>query len=83
MNNIRINTLKSGPDENGRFGDFGGMFVSETLMPLILQLNDEYENAKTDPKFWAEMWSTPQGQSTLSRSSNGYRYYGSNQPSGP
>lgn len=50
-----INTLKSGPDMNGRFGDYGGMFVSETLMPLILQLRDEYEKAKTDVTFWAEM----------------------------
>ena len=50
-----INTLKSGPDRNGRFGDYGGMFVSETLMPLILQLRDEYEKAKTDVTFWAEM----------------------------
>ena len=50
-----VNTLKSGPDGNGRFGDYGGMFVSETLMPLILQLRDEYEKAKTDVTFWAEM----------------------------
>ena len=54
MNNF-VNTLKAGPDENGRFGEFGGMFVSETLMPLILELNNQYENAKTDPLFWAEM----------------------------
>ena len=32
----RINSFKEGPDENGRFGNFGGRFVSETLMPLIL-----------------------------------------------
>jgi tryptophan synthase beta chain len=50
-----VNTLKSGPDGTGRFGDYGGMFVSETLMPLILQLRDEYEKAKTDVTFWAEM----------------------------
>ena len=55
MNKNLVNTLKNKPDENGRFGDFGGMFVSETLMPLILELNQEYENAKTDPNFWAEM----------------------------
>ena len=54
MNNF-VNTLKAGPDENGRFGEFGGMFVSETLMPLILELNNQYENAKTDPLFWTEM----------------------------
>ena len=50
-----FNTLKGGPDKGGRFGDYGGMFVSETLMPLILELSQEYERAKIDPKFWAEM----------------------------
>jgi tryptophan synthase beta chain len=49
------NSYKTGPDENGRFGDFGGRFVAETLMPLILALEDEYERAKTDASFWAEM----------------------------
>ena len=42
----RINSYKEGPDENGRFGNFGGRFVSETLMPLILLLEKEYEKAK-------------------------------------
>ncbi len=51
----RINSFKSGPDENGRFGDFGGRFVSETLMPLILSLEEQFEIAKTDDSFWAEM----------------------------
>ena len=55
MHNNLTNTLTSGPDEKGRFGDFGGMFVSETLMPLILKLNEEYQHAKTDPAFWSEM----------------------------
>jgi tryptophan synthase beta subunit len=45
----------TGPDEKGRFGDFGGRFVSETLMPLILELEAQYENAKTDQSFWDEM----------------------------
>ncbi|AOZ70014.1 tryptophan synthase subunit beta [Rhodobacter xanthinilyticus] len=49
------NSFMTGPDENGRFGIFGGRFVSETLMPLILALEAEYEHAKTDPTFWAEM----------------------------
>ncbi|MDQ7071572.1 MAG: tryptophan synthase subunit beta [Rhodobacterales bacterium] len=49
------NSYKTGPDENGRFGDFGGRFVAETLMPLILALEDEYERAKGDESFWAEM----------------------------
>ncbi|MFA5581599.1 MAG: tryptophan synthase subunit beta [Paracoccaceae bacterium] len=54
MNDL-FNTFMSGPDEHGRFGDFGGRFVSETLMPLILSLEAQYEHAKTDASFWAEM----------------------------
>ena len=50
-----LNSFTSGPDEQGRFGDFGGRFVSETLMPLILDLETQYEYAKTDDSFWAEM----------------------------
>jgi tryptophan synthase beta chain len=50
-----FNSFMNGPDERGRFGDFGGRFVSETLMPLILDLQAEYEKAKVDPTFWAEM----------------------------
>lgn len=50
-----FNSFMSGPDEKGRFGDFGGRFVSETLMPLILDLEAEYERAKTDDSFWAKM----------------------------
>jgi len=50
-----INSFMTGPDENGRFGDYGGRFVSETLMPLILELERQYEHAKTDDSFWAEM----------------------------
>ncbi len=45
----------SGPDERGFFGKFGGRFVSETLMPLILALEDEFGRARNDPNFWAEM----------------------------
>ncbi|MCY4301062.1 MAG: tryptophan synthase subunit beta [Aestuariivita sp.] len=51
-----LNSYKVGPDENGRFGTFGGRFVSETLMPLILELEDQYERAKTDETFWSEMF---------------------------
>ncbi|MCO6384756.1 tryptophan synthase subunit beta [Oceanicola sp. 502str15] len=51
----QLNSFMTGPDEKGRFGDFGGRFVSETLMPLILELEERYEHAKTDPEFWAEM----------------------------
>ncbi len=50
-----LNSYRSGPDESGRFGIFGGRFVAETLMPLILSLEAEYEKAKLDPAFWAEM----------------------------
>ena len=51
----RPNTLRSGPDEDGRFGIFGGRFVAETLMPLILDLQAEWNRAKTDPEFQAEL----------------------------
>ena len=54
MNEL-FNSFMTGPDEKGRFGDFGGRFVSETLMPLILELEECYEHAKTDPSFWDEM----------------------------
>ena len=49
------NSFRSGPDERGRFGLFGGRFVAETLMPLILELERAYEEAKVDPTFAAEM----------------------------
>jgi tryptophan synthase beta chain len=55
MPDDRINSYRGGPDENGRFGIYGGRFVSETLMPLVLELERQYEAAKTDPAFWAEM----------------------------
>ncbi|WP_370232666.1 tryptophan synthase subunit beta [Salipiger bermudensis] len=50
-----FNSFMNGPDEKGRFGIYGGRFVSETLMPLILELEEQYERAKTDDSFWAEM----------------------------
>ncbi|MEO0713276.1 MAG: tryptophan synthase subunit beta [Pseudomonadota bacterium] len=43
------------PDANGRFGEFGGRYVAETLMPLIHDLEAEYRSAKADPAFKAEM----------------------------
>ncbi|ULR44120.1 tryptophan synthase subunit beta [Rhizobium sp. K102] len=49
------NSFRSGPDEDGRFGIYGGRFVAETLMPLILDLQDEWNKAKTDPIFQAEL----------------------------
>jgi tryptophan synthase beta chain len=49
------NTFRGGPDERGHFGIYGGRFVAETLMPLILELEKAYAQAKADPKFQAEM----------------------------
>jgi tryptophan synthase beta chain len=49
------NSFRNGPDENGRFGQFGGRFVAETLMPLILELEQAYNAAKADPAYHAEM----------------------------
>jgi len=49
------NTWDQWPDENGRFGEFGGRYVAETLMPLILDLEQEYRAAKKDPAFKAQM----------------------------
>ena len=49
------NTFRAGPDESGKFGMFGGRFVAETLMPLILQLEEAYADAKSDPAFQREM----------------------------
>ena len=43
------------PDESGHFGKFGGRFVAETLMPLILQVEQEYKKARKDPKFKKEL----------------------------
>ena len=55
MANDLFNSFMNGPDDKGRFGKFGGRFVSETLMPLILELEKQYEKAKTDEYFWDEM----------------------------
>jgi tryptophan synthase beta chain len=49
------NTFRAGPDERGHFGIYGGRFVAETLMPLILELEEAYAAAKDDPAFKAEM----------------------------
>ncbi|WP_075291907.1 tryptophan synthase subunit beta [Pararhizobium arenae] len=51
----KLNSFKAGPDEDGRFGIFGGRFVAETLMPLILDLQNEWSKAKNDPAFQAEL----------------------------
>jgi tryptophan synthase beta chain len=49
------NSFRNGPDERGHFGQFGGRFVAETLMPLILSLEEAYAAAKADPAFRTEM----------------------------
>src|ERR1700727_1128410 len=49
------NSYREGPNERGRFGLYGGRFVPETLMPLILSLEKAYEEAKADPAFKAEL----------------------------
>jgi len=51
----RPNSFRSGPDEHGHFGIYGGRFVAETLMPVILELEQAYAQAKADPAFQKEM----------------------------
>jgi len=48
------NSLRNLPDDRGHFGQFGGRYVAETLMPLILDLEREYRAAKEDPEFQRE-----------------------------
>ncbi len=49
------NSFRLGPDEHGRYGIYGGRFVAETLMPLILELEQAYERAKNDPSYCEEL----------------------------
>ncbi|MDX2102097.1 MAG: tryptophan synthase subunit beta [Alphaproteobacteria bacterium] len=49
------NSFRTGPDARGFFGDFGGRFVAETLMPLVLEVERAYTAAKADPSFQAEL----------------------------
>src|SRR5207245_8396195 len=51
----RPNSFRTGPDERGHFGLYGGRFVAETLMPLILDLEKAYAEARVDPAFQKEM----------------------------
>ncbi len=51
----RENSYRTGPDAEGRFGKFGGRFVAETLMPLVLALEKEYDAAKKDQQFQDEL----------------------------
>ena len=50
----RANSLRQQPDTRGHFGEFGGRYVAETLMPLVLELDAEYRRAKADPVFQAQ-----------------------------
>jgi tryptophan synthase beta chain len=52
---IRPNSYRTGPDDLGFFGQFGGRFVAETLMPLILELERAYSDSKADEAFQAEL----------------------------
>ncbi len=54
MNNTTPNSFKNQPDDRGHFGEFGGRYVAETLMPIILDLEREYRAAQQDPAFAAE-----------------------------
>jgi tryptophan synthase beta chain len=51
----KLNTYRAGPNEQGFFGLFGGRYVAETLMPLILELDHAYDAAKADPAFQQEL----------------------------
>ena len=50
----KLNTYREGPDESGHFDIYGGRYVAETLMPLILQVQEAWEKAKNDAAFWDE-----------------------------
>jgi tryptophan synthase beta chain len=52
---IPPNSYRGGPDPHGHFGGYGGRFVAETLMPLVLDLERAYEEARRDPAFHAEL----------------------------
>ena len=54
MTQQKPNSFKNQPDDRGHFGQFGGRYVAETLMPLILDLEKEYRAAKEDPDFKAQ-----------------------------
>ena len=55
MNADRSNSFQSGPDQDGHFGIFGGRYVAETLMPLILEVEAAYREAEQDPEFQREL----------------------------
>ncbi len=55
MSSVAQSNAYAWPDEAGRFGDYGGRYVAETLMPLVLELEQAYAAAKADPSFQAEL----------------------------
>ena len=55
MTSVPPNTFRAGPDPSGHFGAYGGRFVAETLMPLVIDLERAYEEAKADSAFHAEL----------------------------
>ena len=55
MSTPRLNSYRGGPDAQGHFGIYGGRYVAETLMPLILDLEKAYDAAKKDPSFQSEL----------------------------
>ena len=55
MKKMNLNSLKTGPDAYGKFGIHGGRFVAETLMPLILDVENAYEKAIKDKSFINEL----------------------------
>ncbi|MEK9672194.1 MAG: tryptophan synthase subunit beta [Rhodospirillaceae bacterium] len=50
----KLNTYREGPDETGHFGIYGGRYVAETLMPLILDVEKAWDQAKNDDAFWSD-----------------------------
>ncbi|MGH1404668.1 MAG: tryptophan synthase subunit beta [Alphaproteobacteria bacterium] len=51
---LKMNSYRNAPDEQGHFGQYGGRYVAETLMPVILEVGKAWQAAKEDPNFWAE-----------------------------
>ena len=54
---MTVNSYRTGPDAEGHFGIYGGRYVAETLMPLILDLDRTWQEARKDPAFWEEFGS--------------------------
>ncbi len=54
MTETNPNSFRNQPDDRGHFGDYGGRYVAETLMPLVLELEREYRKAQADPEFQRE-----------------------------